>query len=92
MNACAPILLDNDRLAAALARFPRDWPMWIDGREFAGEGGTIERLQSGARRAGHPHAARRRRRRRSRDRRRAAGVRRGPLAATRRAPSARACC
>ncbi|MGO8833031.1 MAG: aldehyde dehydrogenase family protein [Roseiarcus sp.] len=44
MNACAPILLDSDRLAAALARFPRDWPMWIDGREFAGEGGTIERL------------------------------------------------
>jgi betaine-aldehyde dehydrogenase len=43
MNAPAQIPLDNDRLASALATFPRDGAMWIDGRDFAGDGETIER-------------------------------------------------
>ncbi len=43
MNAHTPIRLDDAKLAQALSRFPRDRKMWIDGREAAGEGATIER-------------------------------------------------
>ena len=43
MNRQAPILLDSARLADALARFPRDRAMWIDGREDKGSGETIAR-------------------------------------------------
>ena len=43
MNAIAAIPLDMPRLQAALARFPRERAMWIDGREVAGEGPGIER-------------------------------------------------
>jgi betaine-aldehyde dehydrogenase len=43
VNALAPILMNNQTLQAALARFPRDRAMWIDGREEAGGGATIER-------------------------------------------------
>jgi betaine-aldehyde dehydrogenase len=43
MNAPVQVPLDNDRLESALGRFPRDWPMWIDGRDCAGEGEAIER-------------------------------------------------
>jgi acyl-CoA reductase-like NAD-dependent aldehyde dehydrogenase len=44
MNQQAPIPLDSGRLADALARFPRDRAMWIDGREDRGSGETIARL------------------------------------------------
>jgi betaine-aldehyde dehydrogenase len=43
MNGSLQIRLDSDRLDAALARFPRDWSMWIDGCDAAGDGRTIER-------------------------------------------------
>ncbi len=43
MTAQTPILLDNVRLAAALARFPRQRAMWIDGRDDKGAGKYIER-------------------------------------------------
>ncbi len=43
MNAQTPILLDSARLAEALARFPRERAMWIDGREVKGSGETIAR-------------------------------------------------
>jgi len=43
VNAISPILLDDVRLQAALARFPRDRAMWIDGRDDAGAGATFER-------------------------------------------------
>ena len=43
MNARPQIALDANRLNAALARFPRERTMWIDGREAKGEE-TIERL------------------------------------------------
>lgn len=43
MNAQTPILLDGARLAEALARFPRDRAMWIDGRQEKGDGETIAR-------------------------------------------------
>ncbi len=36
MNARSPILLNDQTLQAALARFPRDRAMWIDGREVEG--------------------------------------------------------
>ncbi len=44
MIALAPILLDDTRLQAALARFPRERAMWIDGQEAESRGGTIDRL------------------------------------------------
>ncbi|MBV8664009.1 MAG: aldehyde dehydrogenase family protein, partial [Hyphomicrobiales bacterium] len=43
MNAQTPILIDSARLAEALARFPRERAMWIDGREAKGSGETIAR-------------------------------------------------
>ncbi len=43
MNATTPIILDSDRLARALARFPRERAMWIDGRDDFGAGETIAR-------------------------------------------------
>jgi len=43
MTAHTPILLDNARLAEALARFPRQRAMWIDGRDDNGAGELIER-------------------------------------------------
>jgi len=43
MNANAAVSLDAAKLNAALARFPRDRAMWIDGREAAGAGEIIER-------------------------------------------------
>jgi betaine-aldehyde dehydrogenase len=43
MNALTPIVLDNDRLAKALALFPRERAMWIDGRDDLGAGATIAR-------------------------------------------------
>jgi betaine-aldehyde dehydrogenase len=43
MNALTPIVLDNDRLAKALASFPRERAMWIDGRDDFGAGATIAR-------------------------------------------------
>ena len=66
MNAQTPILLDSDRLAEALARFParpRDVDRRARGCRRSGE--TIARLQPGAWRARHPRSARRRERRRS---------------------------
>jgi len=42
MTANGAISLDTDNLETALARFPRDRAMWIDGREIAAEE-TIER-------------------------------------------------
>jgi betaine-aldehyde dehydrogenase len=44
MNAITAIGVDTARLDAALARFPRDRAMWIDGRDAPGGGETIERL------------------------------------------------
>jgi acyl-CoA reductase-like NAD-dependent aldehyde dehydrogenase len=43
MNATTPIVLDGERLAQALARFPRERAMWIDGRDDFGAGETIAR-------------------------------------------------
>jgi acyl-CoA reductase-like NAD-dependent aldehyde dehydrogenase len=43
MTAHAPIVIDRARLDDALKRFPRERRMWIDGREAAGDGATIER-------------------------------------------------
>jgi betaine-aldehyde dehydrogenase len=43
MNAPVQIPLDGDRLDAALARLPRDWALWIDGRETPGGEETIAR-------------------------------------------------
>ena len=43
MTAQTPILLDNERLAQALARFPRQRAMWIDGRDDNGAGELIVR-------------------------------------------------
>jgi betaine-aldehyde dehydrogenase len=43
MNAVTPIVLDSDRLAKALALFPRERAMWIDGRDDLGAGATIAR-------------------------------------------------
>ena len=43
MNATTPIILDSERLAQALARFPRERAMWIDGRDDFGAGETIAR-------------------------------------------------
>jgi acyl-CoA reductase-like NAD-dependent aldehyde dehydrogenase len=40
----APILLQAPRLQTALALFPRDRAMWIDGRDDKGSGETIERF------------------------------------------------
>ncbi len=43
MNAQAPIIVDSERLARALAHFPRERAMWIDGREDRGSGEAIDR-------------------------------------------------
>ena len=43
MNALAPIVLDQLRLKAALARFPRERAMWIGGKGVEGAGARIER-------------------------------------------------
>ena len=43
MNAPARITVDTSKLNAALARFPRNRYMVINGREFNGSGDTIER-------------------------------------------------
>ena len=40
----APVLLQAPRLQSALARFPRDRAMWIDGRDDRGTGERIERF------------------------------------------------
>ena len=44
MNARTVISVDEAKLTAALARFPRERAMWIDGRAAHGAGETIERL------------------------------------------------
>jgi betaine-aldehyde dehydrogenase len=43
MNVRIKIAVDPVKLNEAMKRFPRDRAMWIDGREAAGEGETIER-------------------------------------------------
>ena len=43
MNVRIKIAVDPAKLNEAMKRFPRDRAMWIDGREVAGEGETIER-------------------------------------------------
>jgi betaine-aldehyde dehydrogenase len=43
MHAGTAIAVDDVKLKAALARFPRERAMWIDGREAGGDGETIER-------------------------------------------------
>lgn len=43
MNVRIKIAVDPVKLNEAMKRFPRDRAMWIDGREVAGEGETIER-------------------------------------------------
>jgi acyl-CoA reductase-like NAD-dependent aldehyde dehydrogenase len=43
VNAQRPIVLDGERLGQALARFPRERAMWIDGRDDFGAGETIAR-------------------------------------------------
>src|ERR1700722_3482852 len=44
MTIRSPIVLDAAKLSAALARFPREREMFIDGRDAHGEGERIERL------------------------------------------------
>ena len=51
MNALTRIAVDTSKLNAAMATFPRDRTMIIDGREAKGSGEMIERALAGFERA-----------------------------------------